>query len=207
MLQHAAAHRHQMFYTAHQFSSREGFTERLHSLHTVKATAFSFFLSPWNCKEGRGQHCFSSRTVNTQRRTRDEAHDLSNAVRQITKHKHKDKMLSDQRCGINHNGDRFTANSWPVSYPKVTVLTEPLTSRCCSHSARQSMRWKASTTNTGCISAIMGVWENKVELSPWRNTPVPNSTSCGKMSSLHADMTLTAWTKLCEKPSSTEQEI
>lgn len=111
MLQHASAHRHQMFYTAHQFSSREGFTERLHSLHTVKATAFSFFLSPWDCNEGRGQHCFSSRTVKTQRRTRDEAHDLNNAVRQITKHKHKDKMLSDQRCGINHNGDRFTANS------------------------------------------------------------------------------------------------
>lgn len=207
MLQHAAAHRHQMFYTAHQFSSREGFTERLHSLHTVKATAFSFFLSPWDCDEGRGQHCFSSRTVKTQRRTRDEAHDLNNAVRQITKHKHKDKMLSDQRCGINHNGDRFTANSWPVSYPKVTVLTEPLTSRCCSHSARQSMRRKALTTNTGCISVIMEVWENEVELSPWRNALCEHRLWQSEQPACRHDFELTAWTKLCEKPSSTEQEI
>lgn len=110
-----------------------------------KGYSIFLFLSPLHGGKGRGQHCFSSCSVKTQRTRFDS---LNNAVGQIT------SMFSttDQWCGNHKNGDRFTANRWPVSSPKVAALTEMFTSRCCSQLACQWVRQKALTTNTGFIS-------------------------------------------------------
>lgn len=81
MLQRVATDRHQMFYTAHQFSSRESLTERgLHSPHTVKATAFSFSCHCGTAAWEEDYIVFPHVVKKTQRSARDEANALNNAV-------------------------------------------------------------------------------------------------------------------------------
>ncbi len=144
MLQCAAADRLQMFHTAHQFSSREGITKRLHSLQTVKAFSFC-------CHHGTATReeediiVFFSLVVQRPKEEQENRPELSTMLSNKYKLKHKDKTfsLTDQRCGMYHNKDRFTANTWPGSQPQGTVLTEPFTFLSCSHLPCQSVRQKA----------------------------------------------------------------
>ncbi len=221
MLQRAAADRHQMFYTAHQFSSREGFTERLQPTYS-KGYSLFLFLSPWDCNKGRGQHCFSSCGVNTQRRTRDEADALNTAVWQITSASAKTRCFQRQTSGVDYTitGDRFTANSWPVSSPKVTVLTEPFTSKvqftlCLSVNETKGFDKKHwlhihSAKCQAGEACYYGGWAKWSRLVSWRNalcehhsTPVEAERATCMQAWLWAHRLKQA----VSKPSSTEQGI
>lgn len=161
MLQSAATDRRQMFHTAHQFSSREGFTKRLHSPRTVKAFSFCCHCGTAT-REEEDSTVFFPHVVLRPKEEQGRRLWLKTILSNEYKLKHKNKMFSstDQCCGVYCNREEVHHE-------------QPFTSRCCSHVLCQSMRQKALTRNTVCQNVssrrsmlLWRFWRIEVELSP-----------------------------------------